>query len=288
MTKPQPTYFYYLLLCICFSCSNFDPDESIPSYLYIAPIQFTTTPNEGSARQDFKDAWVYANGDYVGAYELPATIPIVYQGIVDISIIPGIRLNGSVQMPHRHGLVKEFKKTIEMHATEVDSLYPFSAYEESLKFPFIEDFDLNHFFNGEEDMNSETKLVLTNPMDAFEGTNSGLIELDSMRNYFESWYDIDRPIPLSSNPIMMEIHYKSDIPFSIGFIAFNNGNFAARHLEGRLFPNSEWTKVYFDFREILNAEFAGSYKIAIQAFYNKDISKSKQQIFIDNIKVVHR
>lgn len=75
----------------------------------------------------------------------------------------------------------------------------------------------------DRDGDLNTKMVNSGSQDAFEGTNSGLIELTSV-NPFETWYDFDSQ-PISTDPIYLEFHYKSDIPFSIGFISFKGGFF---------------------------------------------------------------
>ena len=41
------------------ACEAWDKDETIPSYLYIAPIQMNVLGHQGTANQAFKDALIF-------------------------------------------------------------------------------------------------------------------------------------------------------------------------------------------------------------------------------------
>lgn len=56
-------------------------------------------------------------------------------------------------------------------------------------------------------------MVNSGASESFEGANSGLIELSASNPNIETWYDFDRVIPVSTNAVYLEFHYKSDIPF---------------------------------------------------------------------------
>lgn len=66
----------------------------MPSYLYIEKIGLNTQYEQGTASHKITDAWVYVDETLIGAFELPATIPILTEGLKKITIRPGIKLNG--------------------------------------------------------------------------------------------------------------------------------------------------------------------------------------------------
>ena len=83
------------------SCAKLDQQEAIPSYVYIPSLKLQVSPDQGSSFHQFKDVWVYANNEYVGAYEMPAIIPIVSSGNTENQIYAGFRINGMVNQPTR-------------------------------------------------------------------------------------------------------------------------------------------------------------------------------------------
>ena len=82
---------YALLLIIVTGfcgCDIINPDETIPAYIYIESIEVINNPDlqgkEGSLNNTIVDAWVSANGKLVGAFELPAVIPVLAEGDIEI------------------------------------------------------------------------------------------------------------------------------------------------------------------------------------------------------------
>lgn len=270
------------------ACEAWDKDETIPSYLYIAPIQMNVLGHQGTANQAFKDAWVFVDSQYVGAYELPASIPVLNHGRVEVKIFAGIRNNGSITNPIIYPMTDPYITTVELEEQKTDTVFPKVHYSSDIVFPFIENFDHLHYFNFDKDNNQETKVILSSASDAFEGSNSGLIELTSARNYLEAWFDYDRPIPYGPNSVYIELNYKSTIPFNIGLVGFKAGETESQFIDGVVLPKSSWNKVYFEFKDIVNNYKGNAYRVALAAFYINDTTIKKQEIFIDNIKVLHR
>jgi hypothetical protein len=90
------TLLLFLFIPLLFSCNKFDGDQTIPSYIHIDKITVVDNPtlNEGSLSNKITDAWVYVDEELIGAFELPATFPVLKKGKHKISIHPGIKLNG--------------------------------------------------------------------------------------------------------------------------------------------------------------------------------------------------
>lgn len=278
----------YSLLCLPIFISCDKETEPAPSYLHIEAYDFDIKVGQGTGRQKISDAWIYLNNNYVGAYELPATIPVIAEGPSEILVLPGIRINGQVTHAGTYALLEPFNSNINFNLGDTTTVSPVSSYQADLKFPFIEDFEGIHFFNIDRDGNLETKLLLTDQSEAYEGNYSGIIELTDKRNAIYAVYDLEKVIPQSPDPIVLELHYKSDIPFNIGFVG-DKGVLGEDYLvNATLLPKAEWTKVYFDFREIINRSNAFHYRLAINASFIPDSAKATQKILIDNIKVVHR
>ena len=84
--------FFIILLVFNFSCQIIDRPEKAPSFIQIDDFQFSiSNNNQGTSSEKITDAWIYLNGNLEGAYELPATIPLHYEGIQELSITPELK-----------------------------------------------------------------------------------------------------------------------------------------------------------------------------------------------------
>ena len=88
--------FYTYLLVVLASCNLINPSEPIPTYVQIDSFQFKTSNPvlTGTARQKIFSAFVYLDNQLIGAYELPARIPIISNKPGLLKVAPGVILNG--------------------------------------------------------------------------------------------------------------------------------------------------------------------------------------------------
>ena len=91
----------FILICMAvfsFSCSKFDKEEAVPSYISIPAIKLIVPDSlksqQGTASAKISDAWVYINDVLQGVYELPAKFPVLKEGSNTIKIRAGIKQNG--------------------------------------------------------------------------------------------------------------------------------------------------------------------------------------------------
>ncbi len=286
MTKNHLLWGLFALVIALLSCNA--EDEKIPSYLYLDKFSFTVRQQEGSSHQNLTDGWLYVNGNYYGAYQLPATIPVLEEGNCEVVLFPGYRQDGRITNTFRYSFLESFTKHMVLTPRQTDSVFPTSSYQTNLVFSTIENFDGLHYFIGDRDNDVETQITLSSSSEAFEGSGSGLIELTSAHPFLFAENVLEKVIPQSGDPIILELSFKSDIPFSIGFLGYKEFRGEDNLINAGLLPKKEWTKVYFDFRKLINESNSDYYKLAITASYQKDSLKPVQQIFLDNIKVIHR
>ena len=84
-----------ILFTVVFSsCTKNQFKAEIPSYIYIESIDLETESFEGSDSQNLTDAWVTMDGNFLGAFELPCTIPILGDGAHEFRVSSGIKANG--------------------------------------------------------------------------------------------------------------------------------------------------------------------------------------------------
>ena len=83
-----------LLIVVFSSCKKDQFKAEIPSYIHIESIDLETDSFEGSDSQNLTDAWVTMDGNFLGAFELPCTIPILSDGAHEFRVSSGIKANG--------------------------------------------------------------------------------------------------------------------------------------------------------------------------------------------------
>src|SRR5690606_7105479 len=117
-----------------------------------------TNALEGANTSNIVDATVYANNNFVGTFELPATVPIMQSGDVEIAIGAGIRNNGLSSDRRIYPFYELDRRTVTLipgalTPISADTSVTFKYYSEGLNF-VIEDFELTGYTLLESSRNS--------------------------------------------------------------------------------------------------------------------------------------
>ena len=77
-----------LLIAVIFlgSCTKGD---KVPSYLIVPSVDLSTSGLQGSNTKNITDTWVYVNDEFMGSWELPARIPVLKEGSVNVRVDAG-------------------------------------------------------------------------------------------------------------------------------------------------------------------------------------------------------
>jgi hypothetical protein len=120
----------------------------------------------------------------------------------------------------------------------------------------------------------------------FEGVHSGLIQLDSAKNFFEIVSHNQFPIPQS--PVFLEMNFNTNSTFQAGVIVYTTDYIIYQTPILNLAPTiGKWKKIYIDLTTTLNAYGnSTNYKIYFAGF--KDPGIDKATILLDNLKIVTR
>ena len=77
------------------SCNIINPAEPVPAYLHVDSFSVKTDPlTQGSSSHRIVDAWVFVDGNIVGAFEMPVNVPVLSAGMHKVTVRPGILVNG--------------------------------------------------------------------------------------------------------------------------------------------------------------------------------------------------
>lgn len=289
---PGALYLFSALMLLS-SCRKFEGEQTIPAYLRIDTItKHTDYFTYGSSTHNITDAWVYVNDQLIGAFELPATFPVLATGMNKVEIRPGIKLNGisatRVNYPfYKPYIVSDFGFVED----SVSLLSPTTDYIETTKIPWLEDFE-NVSITLEKTNQSDTSIVKTQPINNPDAllsefsAHSGLIHLTGNNSRFEVATGESFALPGQGNPVFLEIDYKCDKPFRVGLFVDENATITSYPL---LIVNKSaiWNKIYINLAPTIS-QFGNAARYKLFFSGSLDDTDEEAKFFFDNIKLVHR
>lgn len=264
-------------------CSVFDPAEDIPSYIRINAIslQINNSVTEGSSSQKITDAWVYVDGELIGGFEMPVSVPILKEGTHEILVLAGVKQNGLSSTRAIYPFYKGWSSTVTLTRGQVLEVNPVVEYYPTTNFMWMCDFDgagtnINDNFGAWPGRLQE----ITGPM-AFEA-ESGYVTLTTDTNEFyaqsSSSYTFD-----GGYDIYLEMNYACSQPFSVGLYNTTNGNYIPWVEIGE---STSWNKIYIRFNDaLLSQPPGGIYHVYIAM--KKSESVSNPWLTIDELKLIN-
>ncbi|HPL02393.1 MAG TPA: hypothetical protein PLE59_02610 [Bacteroidales bacterium] len=265
------------------SCEWLDPAEQVPSYLQIDEVDLNVRPGEGSASHAINTVWVYIDGTANGVYELPAKVPLLYEGKHELIIMPGIKLNGITTTRAVYPFYDNYVTQVTFVPDSITKVKPVFNYMDGINFHFIEDFETaGTIFNSSP--TSDTTIITTdNDDDVFEGVFSGIISLtdteDSVFIYTINSYSLDPGFMH-----FLELNYKSTEHLTIGVNVYTNtGPLTYPYIV--LKPTSEWKKIYINLTP-LATRYGATSSFIIYFSSEKTSNNVEGKILLDNIKLI--
>lgn len=285
-------FFVFVTTLITTGCYKFDGDQTVPAYLRIDTIRFSTDyATQGSNTHNISDAWVYVNGQLVGAFELPATFPVLARGKQRLEIRPGIKLNGiaatRVPYPFMKPVVVE---NFRFYEDSIVSINPQTTYYDNLRFVWKEDFE-RVSLTFEKTNQSDTSIFRTEPANhpaawlSPYSSHSGVVHLQGSRKFFRIMTFQGFNLPGNGSPVFLEMDYKCDKAFGVGLLARIENNIQTFPL---LVVNKSpvWNKIYINLTPVVSSyNYAEYFKIYFESELNNE---TEARYYFDNIKLIHR
>ena len=273
-------YSLVLILGIIFnSCSKESYESQVPAYISIDQITLTTNlVAEGSASSNITDAWVYINDDLVGVYELPATFPVIKEGLVNLKVYAGIKDNGIAASRARYLLYAPYSEQINLVKGETVKIIPQVSYDVGAKFTWLEDFENASLSFLYSTINKTTT-------DVKEGIYSGRVYLTTTMDFFEATSVGFTNLPNSGTPIYLELDFKTNEPLLIG-VYLDTDQYSMMTLN----VTSTWKKIYINLTDIINSKpNAAEVKVffGVKETTTSPFVSTNPEILLDNIKLVH-
>ncbi len=274
----------FLLGISFFSCTKKKLEATIPAYISIDKISFTTDPStQGSNSENITDAWVYINDNLVGVYELPVTFPVLKEGNFKLEIFAGIKDNGISASRVRYPFYKGYVEQINLVKNKTIYIHPQVTYYSNTKFAWLEDFESAGlsftYTNGSDTVVNKTS---TN---VFEGIGSGKVYLTDIMDFFEAKSPLISGTTLNGNDAYLELNFKTNEPLLIGIYA-DNDQVGLVNLN----TTTIWKKIYINLTNVIKSKpNTNNFQLFFglkETFTNK-FSVSNPEFLLDNIKLVH-
>lgn len=279
----------YLSLSAClaaiYSCSQ-EPSP-LPTYLHLKPAQITYQPAAGSISQNIEDYWLYVGNDLLGVVPADNIIPVIGEGIHDISIQPGIRANGLRDNAYIYPFLEPYRSQVQLCAcTDTLAIQPVFEYKPTAKFSFIEDFENSNRFTEDADQNLLTTAVTQSNVVA-EGSYSLALNVDASNkvNAITS-QDFYNDFASDGRDVYLEFNYKSDFSFLVGLEAKFSGGNAIEFAYG-IYPSDTWKKMYINLTDLIYASKSEEGYRPVFNITHPGGSAGPGYLYLDNIKLVH-
>lgn len=292
----------FIVLTIVFStiflssCPGFEGNQEIPAYLHIDKFLFETDyNNEGADSHKITDVVVYIDGSFQGYYELPATIPVLERGKHDLTLYPGIKLNGNSSTRTLNPFYVPY--IIEDYVFEekvIDTVTPSTHYypidDSNIHFEWMEDFERQ--VGLETVAYSDTTITRTDrdTPDVWkdkEGNShySGYVWIEDTLTFCittPKLYDL----PDQGNSIFLELDYKCTEMFTVGLLA----KIASEEVMELVHvnPSKNWNKIYINLGPSITDAASRTpeyFKVYISGATEKG---TEAEYYFDNIKVIYR
>ena len=263
-------------------CSVLDPAEQIPSYLHLDGMSLNAVGNQGSSSSKISDAWVYMDGNLIGAFQLPCTIPILADGTHHFLISGGVKMNGLASTRAIYPFWEPWEGNVTLTRAQISNIHtPSVVYYTGTNFVWQEDFELSGLSLNNNSFYSHANIRQVTS-GAYEG-KSGLIELnttDTSSFLIESSSSYTLP---PTSDVYVEFDYKCNNSFTIGIEGPNNAFYQWLVID----PSASWNKIYVRLTDILAQDNSnGTTNMKIYFAMAGDPNVSRPYLYLDNIKLL--
>lgn len=266
-------------------CETFDPVEPAPSFIRISDFDFVTTDSQGDAAERIEDVWVLSGEETIGVFPLSSKIPLLVDGPTDISIRPGIRINGISSARAIYQYYTSFDTTVYLiPGGSPVQIHPVFGFNQFADFAFHEDFDGPGLELTATDF-SETEVQTTSdPEIAYSGP-SGYFLLQGDQRKFECKSEKFN-LPGSGNVVILEFNYKGNTPLTIGTFVYNPGQTIQSPVL-TLNSSDEWKRIYVNLTEKISGNPNNTGVEVFFGMIRDESAEGDSEVYIDNIKLVY-
>jgi hypothetical protein len=258
-----------------------------PSFLRIDTIAVDSTSfdSTGSVSHAIRYAWVYANDNLLGVFWLPAVVPVLETGEVDITVFGGISENGIATQAGRYPFYAPWQAKVNLNTMDTAAVFPRVRYPKGYVVPINQTFDQAQL-NGMSlaiVQGGGFYSILLNASEAHEG--QGCLQLYLPQGDQDMILETSSlPVPSGKAGYFIEMDYRNNCDFLLGLRAAGS-NQAASLIGVR--PRTEYNKLYVNITNLVDQLSGVSEAVHLFIRVPQDTSIADQRVYIDNLKLVY-
>lgn len=281
-------YFFYLIPFFVINCVK---EQQKVSWLKIEKWELLENINanndQGELTHNFNQVFLNMDGKVIGAFELPAKVPILAQGEHNFVLLPGIVNNGINATKRRYPFVEAYTTDFTLILEDTVTMSPKTMYFDGINF-LIEDFE-SPALSIENDESGNCPLYRDNDPEILKwGNYFGRADLNDQDSLLIAFTTFQQSLPKQNSEVYLEFDYMISNPLITSVISYNSVSFHEDvHVQVNPPKEPEWRKIYIDLKEIIS--FRSQATVNEQVFTAiLDKPGSEKFIYLDNIKVVFR
>lgn len=263
---------FSLLVYLLSSCKPM-PNDGIPFYLRIDSVSVA-----GGNTHHITDVWAEANATQLGAYELPCNFPVLEENEVRMVLNAGIEESGRQDARVNYPFYLADTFTLTAVRGEKYSRSPVFQYKSGAQFAVNENFEAGNGFSG---FNRITIPLDTNIL---YGNACGKVSVSAIDSNREAKQINAVTLP-AGQEVWLEVDYKCEVPFYIGFYANYTGTSSLRTEVLFVTAHPTWNKLYVKLSYLIGTYRADSYQFYFEAL--RPYGSIGGSVYVDNVKVVH-
>jgi hypothetical protein len=257
------------------------PNDGVPIYMAMDSVKVNVGTGQGVGSHNITDVWIEANADNVGAFELPCNVPVLQENDVRFVVNAGIKESGQSGVRVNYPFYTEDTFSIVGVRGERYKHKPAFRYVNSTQFSFVDDFDFGNGFGP------TTNLALVGSPEVdpvWGGSRCMKFSVDAVDSAKEVACTTKYDLP-EGQEIWLELDYKAEVPFYVGFYGTFNGSSVTRVPVAFIAQKDTWNKVYVKLSLAVGALRADTYNIYFEAL--RPYGSTGGSVYIDNVKLVH-
>ena len=288
-TRAFPLFFacFGAIACAALLSGCIEPWEGPPHFLHVDSIAFVPDANEGEPTSRIEEVWVYSETDVLGAFPLPADIPLSPAELGEnttLTLSAGIRANAISSTRQPYPFYDAVDVPIALEYGGRDTLALEVGYTDWTEVVIAEDFETANRF--EPAITSTAEIVRTQSEQlVLDGTSSGLIVLDADHQTLISSTNEQQFNLRSNGPVWLELDYACTQPFWVGLYVKDAVNAQRIPILVLNSTEGERNKIYLDLDPVVRTTpDATHYEITLDAYY--DGSADSTTVVVDNFKLL--
>ena len=256
-----------------------------PSYMHITPVEQVSKPGQGTNSHNIEFVYALINDNSIGTYQVPATVPVLYEGPYKVEARPMIKWFAREGL-HPYSMMSNYEQIIDFTKLDIDTLKPVFQYLDQVEFAWLEDFNDNDASMSVRFGTIDTFYVENDPKLSFDGTPYMYIPMGAGETFFEIESKDLFELAVDGREVILEIDFNTNVPFTIGLYATSSSQVITLPSVSPYSTDGVWQKGYIYLTdEVFNQGTDTRFRIF---FRSANASVADPKIYIDNLKLLYR